>query len=66
MCTHPKCTIRVLLHGTLQIRTAGVLRFRVLQIAVYGVVNYRERWIYTRCKMRHGTSQIGIIYVHTA
>ena len=41
MYTQPKCTVPVLLRGTLQIRTAGVRKFRSLQIAVYGVVSYR-------------------------
>ena len=45
--THPKCTVRVLLLGTVQIRTAGVRKFRSLQISAYGVVNCRER---SRCR----------------
>ena len=43
MYTQLKCTVRVLLRGTVQIRTAGVRNYRSLQIAVYGVLHCRER-----------------------
>ena len=42
MYTQPKCTVPVLLCGTVQIRTAGVRKFHLMQIAVYYVVNYGE------------------------
>ena len=43
MCRQPKCTVPVLLRGIVQLRTAGVRKYRSLQITVYGVLNSRVR-----------------------
>ena len=40
MYTQPKCPVRVLLRGTVQLRTACVRKYSSLRIAVYSVVNY--------------------------
>ena len=43
MYTQHKGTVRFLLRGTVKIRTEGVRKLRLLQSAVYGVVNCLER-----------------------
>ena len=64
MYTQPKCTVRVLLRRTVELRTAGVQKYRLLQLTVHGVLISWVRSTSRRPGVNCGT--VGKIYVHIA